>query len=354
MPAEAVEAWQGPPPGETDARRWILAHAILAPNPHNMQPWLADLREPDVIDIRVDLDRLLPETDPFGRQVLIGHGCFLELARIAASARGLAAEIGHFPDGPMTPQALSTRRVARIRLRDDGAVRDPLFAHVLARRSNKGRYDTDLPVRAEHLAGLAQAALMSAATLELESDPTRVAHLRELAKRAMLTEIGTPRTLAESVARTRIGADEIAAHRDGIDLNGPMFWLLRNAGLMTPEKATTPGTFAHQGAIDYAMGYMDTSMAYGWLATDGNDREAQLDAGRAYLRLNLAATAMGLGMHPQSQLLQEFPEMAELQREFLAFVGAPASQHVQMLFRMGYAPAPGPSPRRVLGDIISS
>src|SRR5215211_4686422 len=97
MPSEAIEAWQGPPTAETDARHWILAHAILAPNPHNMQPWLADLREPGVIDIRVDLDRLLPETDPFGRQILIGHGCFLDLARIAASARGLAAEISFFP-----------------------------------------------------------------------------------------------------------------------------------------------------------------------------------------------------------------------------------------------------------------
>jgi hypothetical protein len=353
MPAEAIEPWQGPLAGEADPRRWILSYAILAPNPHNMQPWLADLRDPGVIDIRVDLDRLLPETDPFGRQILIGLGCFLELARIAASARGLAADIAYFPDGPMTDQALSDRRVARIALRE-GAMPDPLFGQVLARRSNKEPYHTERPVRAEHLEALAQAELGVPIALTLEASRDRVAVLREMTLRAMLIEMATPRTLAESVDRTRIGAAAIAEHRDGIDLHGPFFWLVRQAGLMTREKAMTPGTFAHQGGINYATGYMMSSMAFGWLTSEGNGRVAQLAAGRAYLRLNLVATAMDLGMHPVSQLLQEYPEMAPMQEEFLAFTGTPATERVQMLFRLGYAASPGPSPRRRLEDIIVS
>ncbi|MFY8140075.1 MAG: hypothetical protein ACOVMO_05095, partial [Caulobacter sp.] len=36
-------AWDKPGAGETDVRRKALAFAILAPNPHNMQPWMADL-----------------------------------------------------------------------------------------------------------------------------------------------------------------------------------------------------------------------------------------------------------------------------------------------------------------------
>ena len=50
-PAEAVAAWRGPD-GAADLRRWALGHAILAPNSHNRQPWLVDLREPDAIVLR--------------------------------------------------------------------------------------------------------------------------------------------------------------------------------------------------------------------------------------------------------------------------------------------------------------
>ena len=42
IPSGAVAAWQ--PPAQADLRHWLLAHALLAPNPHNMQPWLADHR----------------------------------------------------------------------------------------------------------------------------------------------------------------------------------------------------------------------------------------------------------------------------------------------------------------------
>src|SRR5436190_2453120 len=77
-PAESVAAWQGPPPAEVDLRRWALGHAILAPNSHNRQPWLVDLREPDVITLFVDRERLLPQTDPQFRQIVVSQGTFLE------------------------------------------------------------------------------------------------------------------------------------------------------------------------------------------------------------------------------------------------------------------------------------
>ncbi|MFO1038577.1 MAG: nitroreductase family protein [Geminicoccaceae bacterium] len=351
MPAAAIEAWEGPG-DEPDSRRWALAHAILAPNPHNMQPWLVDLSGPDRIDLYVDRTRLLPETDPFGRQILIGHGCFLELLALAAGARGLQADIDYFPDGPMGADGLTEQRVATVTLVPASTAPDPLHRHILARRSNKEPYDTERPVLPDHLAVLAAVTLPAGQILRLESAPDRVARLRELTAEAMRIEMATPRTLAESVDRTRIGAAEIAAHRDGIDLHGPFFWFARQAGLMTRDKAMTPGTLAHQGGLDYALGYMGSSMAFGWILADRADRVAEVDAGRAYVRLNLAATGVDLGMHPVSQLLQEYPEMAASQRTFLDFVGVPAEGRVQMLFRMGYAPSPDPSPRRPLADIL--
>ena len=86
LPADAVSAWQGPG-AETDLRRWVLAHAILAPHSHNLQSWLVDLGEPGAITLYMDLQRLLPETDPFSRQMVMSQGTFLELLNQAARQR---------------------------------------------------------------------------------------------------------------------------------------------------------------------------------------------------------------------------------------------------------------------------
>ena len=98
MPAAAIEPWKGPGQ-QADVRRWILGYAILAPHSHNLQSWLVDLGTPDEILLRCDLGRLLPETDPFSRQIMMSHGTFLELLDIAARERGLRAEITLFPEG---------------------------------------------------------------------------------------------------------------------------------------------------------------------------------------------------------------------------------------------------------------
>ena len=42
LPPEAIAAWNGPGV-ESDPRRWVLSHAILAPHSHNLQSWLVDL-----------------------------------------------------------------------------------------------------------------------------------------------------------------------------------------------------------------------------------------------------------------------------------------------------------------------
>ena len=66
LPVDAVAAWQAAAPTQ-DLRRFMLAHALLAPNPHNRQPWIADpCSERDIVLI-CDGQRLLPETDPHGR-----------------------------------------------------------------------------------------------------------------------------------------------------------------------------------------------------------------------------------------------------------------------------------------------
>lgn len=355
MPEAAVAPWQGPPATLDDPRERALAWAILAPNPHNIQPWLADLREAGVVTLRVDRSRLLPMTDPYGRQITIGHGTFLELLDIAAREAGYRLDIELYPDGGDDPMQITDTPVARIAFEADTRIApDPLFAAVPERRSTKTGYDMSRLPSAEALAALEKAAGGAGLTIDVAGSPEATAPLAALAGEAIALEMATPRTLAESIDLTRIGAGEIAAQPDGIDLHGPMFWWLKRLGLMTAEKAKTPGTMAYQGGLDYAVGWVAGTPALGWLTTGGNTRADQIQAGRAYMRVDLAAAAAGLAIHPVSQLLQEYPEMAELNARFLAVTGTEAPATVQMLFRLGYAEQPGPSPRRPVDAIIEA
>ncbi|MBC7603523.1 MAG: twin-arginine translocation pathway signal protein, partial [Ramlibacter sp.] len=121
MPAAAVQAWAGPG-AEPDVRRWILGWAILAPHSHNLQSWLVDLSKADEITLYCDRTRLLPETDPLSRQMMMSQGTFLELLDIAARERGLRADIELFPDGEFGPVVVDARPTARIRLVRDATV----------------------------------------------------------------------------------------------------------------------------------------------------------------------------------------------------------------------------------------
>lgn len=342
-PARARIPWERAGREETDPRRRALSYAILAPNPHNRQPWIADLSAPDEITIHCDPDRRLPHTDPFDRQIVIGLGCFLELLVQAAAEDGHRAELTLFPAGEPQPR-LDLRPVAHIRLtRDETVARDPLFAHVLDRRSNKEAYDMSRAVDPALLARIAGAARTSA--IAHTADSTRVGALRGRAWDAMLLEISTPATAKESIDLIRIGRAEIEANPDGIDLSGAMLEGLALAGLLSREAMLDPDSTAFKQQLPILKQPFDTAMAFLWQTTPGNTRADQIAAGRDYVRLNLAATALGLAMHPFSQSLQEFAEMRPHREAMRAALGIESGETLQMFVRLGYGPEIKAGPR---------
>ena len=91
-----------------------------------------------------------------------------------------------------------------------------------------------------------------------------------------------------------------------------------------------------------------------WIAAPAATRVMQRNAGRAYARMQLQATAAGLAMHPLSQALQEFSEVQAPYVGMRQLLGLNAAKTpLQMLVRVGYADsAVGPAPRRPLGALL--
>lgn len=354
-PAEAVEAWKGPV-GEADARRRAVAYAITAPNPHNLQPWLVDLREEGVITLRTDRERVLPHTDPLGRQILIGHGAFLELLVMALAQQGVTSQVLLWPQGELPPalKDWDDRPVARITL-EPGGQPDPLFAQVLLRRTPKTDFDTTRPVAPALLAQLlgsaqAGAPLGVGGTVSADQLPA----LRTLCWQAAQVELLTPRTMMESIHLTRVGPGEILQHRDGISLNSPFVRAVTALGMFDRTQPPAEGSAAYKSAMGRFEGHSRTAMGFVWI-TGPNTRSDQVHTGRLYVRQQLQATALGVGMHPMSQAVQEFAEMApHFERVHQLVLGRPAPRTpqdatVQMFCRIGYPQGEVPAtPRRPL------
>lgn len=341
-PQTALQPWQVA--GQYDDPRMnALSHAVLAPNPHNRQPWLVDLSIPEEVTLLVDTDRLLPHTDPFSRQIVVGLGCFLELMVLAAAEQGYGVDLDVFPDGE-DASALDQRRVAVARFEKGAGRAEPvLFGEVFNRRSLKEPYDTERPVSADALATL-EVSITRGTHVSSTNNMEQVEALRDLTQQAFQIEFETPRTYKESVDLFRIGAREVDANPDGIDFSGPMFEGLAAAGLFSREAAMDRDGISYHSGLDMVTSTAATGMAYIWLNTDGNSRAEQIMAGRDWVRLNLAATAIGLGVQPMSQALQEFLEMSALYDRAHDML-APDGGVVQMLGRLGYGPDVAQSPR---------
>ena len=348
LPTEAIAAWK-PPAQDSDVRKQMLSYAILAPNPHNLQSWLVDLKQPNEINLYCDTTRLLPETDPYSRQILIGQGAFLELLDMAAKQLGYHAEITLFPEGAFEPKSVDRRPTARIKLTQDAAIaKDPLFEQILKRRTNRQTYENkDIPASAIQAITASVAGLPFQIGFASSSEAEFRNKHRAIAKEAWRIELTTPRTILESLKLMRVGPDEIRKNPDGISNNSPFIRAVVALGLFDRNKAPVSDDSSIASQIKDFDAKIDATPAFFYLITQGNDRLTQINAGRAYVRAQLAATAQGLSMHPISQALQEYPEQAKQYLAIHQLLNAPpATQTVQMWTRIGFAPAQQPSPRR--------
>lgn len=327
-PTKALEPWAKAGTYD-DPRMRALSYALLAPNPHNRQPWQAGLIADDGLAIYRDKSRNLPVTDPFDRQLTIGMGCFLQLMEMAAAEEGIGVETELFPHGDDGP-------VAQCRFVPQAASPNPLFAQVMLRRSHKEAFE-DRRVTAPEAAPL-----RTHARLFLDGENRDA--IRRIAHDAWMAEVETPAAWKESIDLLRIGKAEINANPDGIDVSGSFVESLALLGLVTREAALDVNNPNARAPIEDTAQAILGAPAYALIVTPGNTRFDQIEAGRNWLHLNLAATGAGLALRPVSQALQEYPEVRSYYDEIHARF-APNGETVQMLGLVGYGTRTPRTPR---------
>lgn len=325
-----------------DPRLQVIAHGILAPNAHNMQSWRISLdgQNPKEFSLFVETERLLPETDPYSRQITISNGTFLELVRIAAEKLGYQANITLFPSGEFdqegTVQSLASHPVAKVSLERAEARNSSFYDAIFNRVTNRTPY-LDKPLAPQQIQQLRSLNPDSTLMLEIFQNGKDLDRLKELAKQGVQIESNHSGSMHETNQVLRMSERQKNEYRYGLTMDSQGLsavtqFFMQSLGTIFPLDEEASGKFWRQSEFQR----IERSPAYALIISAYNSRISQVKSGMLFSRFQLAGTVMGLSMQPTSQVLQEYPEMATLYEEVhKAFTDA--GHTIQMMVRLGEA-----------------
>ncbi len=325
-----------------DPRMQFVAHAVLAPSGHNMQPWTVrlDTSDPEVLYLYTDPTRLTPAVDPEARQTMVSQGTFLAYLQVAAEHLGYEASVELFPDGTYDEtdleHSMSGVPVARVTLTASAAASTDDYASLFLSDTNRSPYG-DAPLTASQVTELSSLSDSSAATLSILTAQQDITTLGDFGTEGTLIETEYAAATAESDAVFHSTEQAKNEARSGFAVEGQgtsglMKYLLQ--GLITIIPAMNDDAAGAKNAIALTAAGVAHTPAYALISTPGNSRTEQVEAGILYAQFSLHARTLGLVMQPLSQVLQEYPTMAAPYAATHAEY-APTGQTIQMLVRMG-------------------
>jgi len=128
--------------------RFLLGFAILAPSTHNTQPWQFRITG-SMVTFYLEPSRVLPASDPAGREAYVSMGCTLENFLIALAGFGFKAAVHYKDDLSLAPGTQKAPMVVcTVSVEIGGEPRDEdkrLCEALPQRRSSRVPYGDDLP-----------------------------------------------------------------------------------------------------------------------------------------------------------------------------------------------------------------
>ena len=323
----------------------IAAAGVLAASSHNTQPWSFRVSD-DGIDVLGDSKRLMGAADPRLRELHISLGCAIENMAVAAAAQGLATDVEivrggseHFARLTFAPGLVDAAYAA-------------LAEQIPLRSTNRGAYDADrAPGSPER--DIFSACLTGDVSLKLLSSAEERSAFSALTVAATGVHVADEKMQRDSHAWYRMTQAEVERYQDGITIDGAAAGIVGTTFLkMFPP---TPDAFDEQWAKVTGETHCATAPMFGLLVAGAvGDHAAWIAAGRAYQRIQLEATRLGIATHPLSQSLavRDRDLAVGTRNEFAEGLDVYADGgEVVLAFRLGYPKADVPrSPRRALAD----
>ncbi len=322
-----------PEPAGTDLP-WlaIVEQARFAQNAHNVQSWRLRLEPDGSVTGGLNPARLLPETDPISRQLVLSLGNFTEAARRAAASIGYRLDAEWIAPELWSASHSPGADLFRWTLQEQPPVSNQILDGLTAATAKYLLDPVTLPdVQARDLE---QQYTEAGLRVFVEQETQRVRESAELAIAAFAVEMRHEPTRMESYHLTRLGRRARRDHPWGLSL-GASFgrFAFRFIDPVTAAFPQDPEEFADSG-IDLFNRTVAPTSSLVVITTDANDPETWFSAGQTLQSVWMEVRSAGLELLPLSQGLQEYREVAELYERFHE-LWAPDGHTVQMLMMLG-------------------
>ncbi len=336
----------------------LVAAGILAANPHDSQPWLFHVT-PDRIEVFADTSRSLGAMDPFLREMHIGLGCALENIALAAPVNGFATSIVLEPGSLLDlAERRAPVRAATVALTKwSGSQRaSKLHESIAIRHTNRFPYDRTrrLP-QAWRDAVAAFSTTPDLRMLLFETQDAR-AHYDDVIIDATQAIVADVPMITDSDRWVRMSHADIEKYRSGPTLDAAG---LSPLTLLIAKWIPLPAGANHAAWLSQTREQLSSAPVTGIIAVRNRyDRPSALAAGRAWQRLHMMATLLGVAMQPLNQPAEIVDRERQMGappqwRDRLASVTGSREWDPTFFFRAGMPTAAAPpSPRRALRDVV--
>ena len=331
----------------SDTWSHLLETAILAPSPHNVQPWAIRIEDRSTATLFIDLQRSLPKEDVTGAFLISAMGLFLETLAIVAAHESKKLSYAVSDDLPEIAKRIRVADellpFAKLRLDDEANANSEFEVELVVRRATARMAYETTPVSERSLQRLADVAAAQGAIFGSTATRAAIRAIADANITALFDDLNDANYHDEIAPWFRCGGRQEQEHRDGLSSR-----CMSMSSLELAIAKNAPGLLRVPGLSAAAASHYRRALAtpcIGWLSGDFWEPQAALNSGHMLMRFWLSVTAEGLSLHPLGNLVTNRAAAQKME-------SVTGTANVWLVFKLGYARDVPRSLRRPVAEFL--